>query len=76
MSFDKIRDTAIQAAIEASSKAIKDRLSNVEVYRVSCLSCVHFNELTEQCLLYKQRPPARIIAKGCDSYMDDLEVPY
>lgn len=76
MSFDKIREMAIEAAVEASSRAIRERLANVEVARVSCLTCVHWGQVTEICNLYKQRPPAKIIVAACDSYMDDLEVPY
>ena len=29
----------------------------------SCLQCTHFND-KEECVLYKQRPPAKIIAMG------------
>lgn len=42
----------------------------------SCLSCDHFNEGLEQCTLYKARPPARVIAFGCPSYSDDMDVPF
>lgn len=42
----------------------------------SCLSCGHFNEGSEICTLYNQRPPARIIASGCPSYSDLDEVPF
>jgi hypothetical protein len=34
----------------------------------SCITCGHFVESTEQCALYKARPPARIIAFACPSY--------
>lgn len=40
----------------------------------TCLTCDHFNEPQEQCTLYKQRPPAKIIAFGCPSYVN--EVPF
>lgn len=43
----------------------------------SCITCVHFKEQQgELCSLYKARPPARIIAAGCPSYMDYDEVPF
>lgn len=34
----------------------------------SCLTCGHFAEGPDQCTLYKLRPPARIIAYGCESW--------
>lgn len=42
----------------------------------SCISCVHFDEQPELCRVYKQRPPARIIAYGCADYTDNLDVPF
>ena len=38
----------------------------------TCINCIHFNEPTEQCRLFKARPPARIIALGCDEYQDQI----
>lgn len=38
----------------------------------SCLTCCHFSESDEICLLAKQRPPARVIAYGCEQYEDDI----
>lgn len=37
----------------------------------TCLSCFNWAHEEETCKLYKQRPPAKIIANGCESY-DDL----
>jgi hypothetical protein len=36
----------------------------------TCLSCFNWEDKEEICMLYKQRPPARIIANGCPSYED------
>lgn len=52
----------------------------------SCLSCIHFNESgtkrnvfdpdaqqnlpPETCMLYNVRPPARVIALGCEKWDD------
>lgn len=38
----------------------------------SCLACEHFNESNELCGYYNQKPPARIIAFGCDKYEDKI----
>jgi hypothetical protein len=44
----------------------------------SCMTCIHFAEHgvgqtvpPETCVLYNQRPPARVIAYGCLSWLDD-----
>lgn len=42
----------------------------------SCISCVHFNEPTEICKLFKARPPAKVIAFGCRHYNDSDEIPF
>lgn len=42
----------------------------------SCLTCINFDEPSEVCKLYKQRPPARIIVNGCPSFDDISEVPF
>lgn len=44
------------------------------IYR-SCINCEHFNEYNEKCKLYNQRPPARVIAYGCEKY-EDIEIPF
>lgn len=43
----------------------------------SCLSCEHFKESTEECNAANgQRPPARIIAFGCNVYRDRDDIPF
>lgn len=41
----------------------------------SCLNCDHFTEATEQCDVYKTRPPARVICFGCPKWEND-EIPF
>ena len=36
----------------------------------SCISCDHFEESPERCKKANARPPARIIAFGCEQYSD------
>ncbi len=38
----------------------------------TCINCFHFQETTEQCKLFRARPPARIIAFGCEKYDDQI----
>lgn len=42
----------------------------------SCMTCSHFNEQTEICEYYMRRPPARIIAFGCESWDDEALINY
>lgn len=42
----------------------------------SCISCLAFNEASEWCKTYGARPPARVIAFGCESYDDEDEIPF
>lgn len=34
----------------------------------NCTQCLHWHETKEICQLYKQRPPAKVIVKGCEKY--------
>jgi len=38
----------------------------------TCLNCYHFEEKSELCALVKARPPARIIAQGCEYHTDEI----
>lgn len=42
----------------------------------NCVTCAHFNEETEICRAYTARPPARVIAYGCRTYKDQLDIPF
>lgn len=46
---------------------ITDLIDEVRLGR-SCLTCNHFDEVTEVCALAGSRPPARTIAIGCPAY--------
>ena len=72
MSHPKVRIDAaytVKAAFEKTIMACKP------IYQ-SCLNCEHFDELNgEICKLAKVRPPARVIAYGCERY-EDIEIPF
>jgi hypothetical protein len=40
--------------------------------RRSCLSCVHFAPSSEFCKMVSARPPAKVIAFGCEKYDQDI----
>lgn len=42
----------------------------------NCLSCTNFIEKTEHCNQWNAKPPARVIAFGCDKYKDFQEIPF
>lgn len=40
----------------------------------SCVNCDHFNTSQELCGLVDERPPAKVIAQGCEQWVK--EVPF
>jgi len=50
--------------------AVLDLIERARLYR-SCPTCQHFEESSEICDLAGGRPPARIIAMGCDKYLEE-----
>lgn len=52
---------ALQEAARDIARSIADNMS-------TCLNCLHFDEQSETCTLYKARPPARVIAHGCPQF--------
>lgn len=43
---------------------------------MSCINCTNFDESTEICKKYLQRPPARIIAYSCEAHEDANDIPF
>lgn len=66
--LDKDIASSIQAVAKAVAKAVVDG-------RRCCIHCVHFDEASEMCALAQQRPPARVIALGCDAFIED-DIPF
>lgn len=65
----QVLDANIADAIHACAKAIG--LAVVDGRR-TCLTCLWFDEKTEQCSKAAARPPARVIAFGCPAYEEDI----
>lgn len=56
-------------------QVLADKFKRTDVYQ-SCITCVHFDPASENCKKYQQRPPAHIIADGCESYEDTNDIPF
>lgn len=42
----------------------------------TCLNCTKFDEPSEVCKKFSARPPARVIAYGCDDYDNPNDIPF
>lgn len=42
----------------------------------SCINCVWWIDKTEQCQKAKARPPAKVIALGCELWEDTKSIPF
>lgn len=56
-------------------KWLREKFQRIDLMQ-SCLSCHHFLEPNETCKKFNSRPPARIIANGCQHYDDDFDIPF
>lgn len=56
------------------SQSLFDRLVD-EIKRQSCPNCMHWNIEEEFCTKFKQRPPAKVIVRGCEHFDED-EIPF
>ena len=71
-----------EASLEFHSKIVQSAFEALEKNAIkyfpfqSCLNCKNFNEPDELCILYKMRPPAKIIVFGCPSYDDIGDIPF
>lgn len=65
----------IMQRMEAVSEGLTKQFVNmVELTVRTCVTCEHFSADKEQCGLNGMRPPARIIAFGCECY--EQRVPF
>lgn len=72
----KLRIDAEYTLSNAITKSVQKAIETTKPIYRSCVNCEHFNELNgEQCKLAKARPPARIIAYGCERW-EDIEIPF
>lgn len=75
MTLKLSRDNAVNAIAKELGDMIKYHLDNATK---TCINCEHFSEThvnpqyAETCHLNGMRPPARIIAFGCEKYEDKI----
>ncbi len=73
----KLREGAKLELSSASSNAVYRVLEDMTNYPFqTCLRCDNFNEEKELCKLFNMRPPARVIAFGCEKFTDDDWIPF
>lgn len=81
MSSEKLRQPVVRDGAADRLRArldfwLENELKDGGIYRC-CITCVSFVEATEQCRFFNnERPPARVIAYGCNSYTHDDEIPF
>lgn len=69
-SFDgRLRDVEQRIEQYAASLKIEMRRSYT-----CCPNCLHFDGANEQCKLAAARPPAQVIAFGCERF--DFDIPF
>lgn len=66
------REQAIKALSEEFSKMI---IKTLDENLKSCINCINFENESEVCILYDQRPPAKIIAKACERWVS-IKLPF
>ncbi len=78
--------TIIKPTLRAEAKLELSSAASNAIYRVledianypfrTCIKCDNFDEAKEICKLYNLRPPAKIIAFGCEQYKADDWIPF
>ena len=72
MNSEPPREELIGRLEVLSTELTKAFVGNIERALRTCVTCEHFDEAKEQCGLNGLRPPARIIAFGCECWEDRI----
>lgn len=62
------------AASNAMYRVLEDNNTNYPFQ--TCLRCDNFDEPKEICKLFNMRPPAKVIAFGCEKFDDKEWIPF
>lgn len=68
MNSEPPREELLTRLEDASKLLVDSFVKNIELTLRTCVSCEHFDDAKEECGLNRMRPPARIIAFGCECY--------
>ncbi len=63
------RQQQLEALSEVVAKHVKIAIKDA---CKTCLTCDHFKQAKEVCGLNMQRPPAKVIAFGCECYENEI----
>ena len=58
--------------IQFDEKLIAEIKQSLEVRKQTCVTCTMFHIKEELCGAVMQRPPARVIAYGCEMYKEAI----
>lgn len=72
MNSEPPREKLLERLEAVSEQLVKSIASVVECTVKTCITCENFDEDKEQCGLNGLRPPARIIAFGCECWEDRI----
>lgn len=65
--LNKEQKAALVGVMQRASQIAADLMD----LKQTCIDCAHFKESSEICTLANQRPPARTIANGCESFSNN-----
>lgn len=72
-----LREGAKLELSASASNAVYRVLEDMQNYPFkTCLRCDNFDDEKELCKLVNMRPPANVIAFGCDKFTDDKWIPF
>lgn len=57
-------------AVEVADRLAKQITDGLKDAIKCCVNCEYFDEEKETCKQFGQRPPARVIAFGCEAFSD------
>lgn len=64
-------DKRLENLVQLAERLHYDLAKALKLHR-NCPDCNYFDERTELCELADERPPARVIARGCARFLNDI----